>query len=109
MSRQDFVDTLQQFDCLILPSWNEGQPIIILEAMSLSIAVIATRVGDVPNILGNDYKFIAEPANKVSLKNKILKFDNYAHKETVANELHSRYHSKYSNAKFKREVHAIFG
>ena len=38
-------------DVLLLPSYHEGMPMVILEAMSAGCAIIATRVGALPEIL----------------------------------------------------------
>lgn len=52
VGRDDVSQVLDGSDCLIMPSWNEGQPIIVIEAMSLGIPIIATKVGDIPDMLG---------------------------------------------------------
>lgn len=52
-------------DALILPSWVEALPICILEAMSYSLPVIATRVGGIPDIVKNEQNgLLIEPHNK---------------------------------------------
>jgi len=40
-------------DILILPSYDEGLPLVILEAMANGVAVICTPVGEIPNFLTN--------------------------------------------------------
>lgn len=54
-------------ECLVLPSWNEGQPIVILEAMSVGTLVLATDVGFVSELLGEEYPYIIEPRDKHKL------------------------------------------
>jgi len=38
-------------DVLILPSYDEGLPLVILEALANGVAVICTPVGEIPNVL----------------------------------------------------------
>ncbi len=44
---QKKIDLLKQSQLLVLPSYNEGLPIAILEAISYGIPVVSTRVGDI--------------------------------------------------------------
>ena len=47
------VSLLNQANAYILPSYNEGLPISILEAMSYSLPIISTNVGGIPEIVKN--------------------------------------------------------
>jgi glycosyltransferase involved in cell wall biosynthesis len=50
--RPDEVAThLQYADIFVLPSHSEGLPIAMLEAMAYELAIVATRVGAVPEVL----------------------------------------------------------
>ncbi|MBL4932626.1 glycosyltransferase family 4 protein [Clostridium paridis] len=57
----------------LLPSYYEGMPMSILEAMSYGVPVISTNVGSIPTVV-KDYKngFIIEPGNINDLKKYIL-------------------------------------
>ncbi len=46
---------MQTCDVIVLPSWEESFGRILLEAMALEIPVIATNVGGVPEVLGDEF------------------------------------------------------
>lgn len=41
-------------DVLILPSYHEGLPMVILEALTTNCAIISTKVGGIPELLDDD-------------------------------------------------------
>lgn len=41
-------------DVLVLPSWNEGTPNVVLEALACGRRVVATRVGGVPDLVTSE-------------------------------------------------------
>ena len=59
-------------DVLVLPSYDEGLPLVILEALANSAAVICTPVGEIPNELqdGRDAVFV-QPGDINGLANAI--------------------------------------
>jgi glycosyltransferase involved in cell wall biosynthesis len=63
-SRRDAIDWLAAGDVVVLPSVAaEGLPIVILEALSLSRPVIATRIGGIPEIIQDRESGLLVPAN----------------------------------------------
>lgn len=66
------IDCLNWEDVYILPSYNEGLPIAILEAMSYSHPVISTPVGGIPEVISN-YKngILVTPGNHTEIANAI--------------------------------------
>lgn len=70
--KKDALNYMRLFDVFILPSLWEGQPNVILEAMSLSLPIIATDVGGVPEIIENNKNGILVPAKDIEkLRNAI--------------------------------------
>ena len=108
LGRNDIFDKLNKFDCLIMPSWNEGQPIVIIEAMSMAIPIIATNVGDIPSLLRENYNLLAKTQNIYSLFKTILAFDRFEEKREISTFLYQRYLNNYSNKKYKRKLLEIF-
>ena len=70
-------DLLNGADVYVLPSYKEGLPISILEAMSYSLPVISTRVGGIPEIIINGKNgFLINPGDKEALYESIIKLKN---------------------------------
>ena len=89
---------INEASCLILPSHNEGQPQILLEAMSMGTPVIATSVGDIPTMLGFDYPLLIPANSPEKLANAIeyfLQFDS-SELNKLSNNLKIRYNNNYS-------------
>lgn len=47
----DVRSMLSEFDILVLPSYNEGQPIVALEAMTAGIPIVGTDVGGMAQLV----------------------------------------------------------
>jgi len=70
--RANMLDYYKAIDLLVLPSLSEGLPNVILEAMSLSVPVVATKVGAVPDVLENGKTgWLVSPGNYLQLYGKI--------------------------------------
>ncbi len=57
------ISLLRDADIYILPSYNEGLPISILEAMSYNCPIISTRVGGIPQIVDNTNGILFDPGD----------------------------------------------
>ncbi|MBA7613232.1 D-inositol-3-phosphate glycosyltransferase [subsurface metagenome] len=57
--RQDVRRYYAFLDVLLLTSVREAQPLVILEAFCSGVPVVATRVGNVPELLDYDERFLA--------------------------------------------------
>jgi glycosyltransferase involved in cell wall biosynthesis len=56
---------LNECNIIILPSYNEGLPISILEGMAHAMPIISTTVGGIPEIVKNDFNGILIKAGDV--------------------------------------------
>jgi glycosyltransferase involved in cell wall biosynthesis len=75
------VELLNWADVFILPSFNEGLPIAVLEAMSYSCAIISTPVGGILEAL-HDYEngIVVRPGNHEEINNAIMYMVNNRNK-----------------------------
>lgn len=60
-------------DVLTLTSLSEAQPLVILEAVAAGIPCVATRVGDVPDLLNHDERLIAAPKDAEGIARRIAR------------------------------------
>jgi glycosyltransferase involved in cell wall biosynthesis len=99
---------IERADCLILPSFNEGEPLVLLEAMSVGTPVISTNVGLIKEMLGMDYPFISIPGDQASLEQKIIQFINCRENLQISKKLKERYSLVYSNNAHSLNLNSIF-
>ena len=75
ISGQKKVDCLNWEDIYILPSYNEGLPVAILEAMSYSHPVISTPVGGIPEVVYSGVNgMLIEPGNLQGMRDALKVF-----------------------------------
>jgi len=58
-------------DTLCLPSYSEGMPNVVLEALSCHINIVATRVGGIPEVLANSDRNLVSPGDITGLAAKL--------------------------------------
>lgn len=82
---KELFDIYREADILCLPSYTEGLPLVILEAMANGVAVIATKVGGIPEIIKHMHNgLLAEPGNFKYIKSLIV---SLIHNEKMWKEL----------------------
>lgn len=65
--RTDMPAVYASMDVFVLPSWNEGMPMSILEAMAAGKAVIASRVGAVPKVVNENVGVLVDAGDRNAL------------------------------------------
>ena len=82
----------------ILPSYNEGMPMSILEAMGRGIPTIATTVGGIPEIIENkESGFLVNPGDKESIVSIIKELvNNLKLRREVSNGAYNTIKSKFN-------------
>jgi glycosyltransferase involved in cell wall biosynthesis len=69
----DPFEELAEWDIFVLPSRVDPFPLAVLEAMSVGLPVVATRVDGIPEQVGDDAGLLVEPENVDALADAVLK------------------------------------
>ncbi len=73
ISSEQMVELYKSATMLLLPSYEEGLPYVILEAMAAGLPVISTYIGGIPDVIDESVNgFLIEPGNYKALAQKIL-------------------------------------
>lgn len=78
------LDLLRSSSLLVLPSYTEGMPNVILEAMASKLPIVTTPVGAIPNVLTHDETAVfIEPGNVESIANGLIELLGDARKRAA--------------------------
>jgi glycosyltransferase involved in cell wall biosynthesis len=79
---------MNEMRLLVLPSYTEGTPKVVLEAMACGTPVLATAVGCIPEVLANgEYGYITLRRDPESLAEEILKALFNARNESLSKKI----------------------
>ncbi|MCD7111762.1 glycosyltransferase [Rhizobium sp. DKSPLA3] len=107
--RDDIADLNAIADLFVLPSLFEGLPLAVLEAMSLGVPVVATRIGGTLEALGEDHAFFAEPGHPASLADMITRaLDDPTHRAAVGQSGRDRFRQHFSAARMAAETASVY-
>ncbi len=69
----DKIKLLKKVSTVVLPSYNEGLPMSVLEGMAAGKAIISTSVGAIPEVIKDENGLLIEPGDIESLSDALLK------------------------------------
>ena len=68
-NRSELINHIKQSDVFVLPSWQEGMPNSLIEALASGLPCITTSVGVIPNyLINNQHAIIIEPRDVKNLE-----------------------------------------
>ncbi len=107
----DIPKALADLDGMILPSlYGEGMPMVVLEALSAGVPVIATKVEGTPEVVRDGVEgFLAEPRDPQSLMDAIMKFTSSRIKWAAMSEQSvDRHRDRYSDVKMAVSTSEVY-
>ncbi len=107
--RDDIPDLMNMAELFVLPSRFEGLPLVVLEAMSLGVTVVASRIGGTVEALGTDHPFLTDPGKPESLAVLILQaLGDPLLAKTVGQAGRRRFQAQFSAQRMAEETGAVY-
>lgn len=108
--RRDVERVLQMSDVSVLPSWSEGLPNSVLEAMALGMPVVATRVGGIPELIEDGRTgFLVEPRDAPGLARALVAvLSDRLLARRLGEAARAQVQNKFSFHKMFRETEALY-
>lgn len=99
----------RQLDILVHPSYFDALPRAVMEAMAYGIAVVGTRVGGIPEMIGNEFDILVEPGDVqglVRVTRKLLQDE--MQRQFVGNALQARARRLFGRDRYEREMIEVY-
>jgi glycosyltransferase involved in cell wall biosynthesis len=104
---EEKISVMSDSDLVILPSYNEGVPIIMLECLKLGKPIIISNVGYISEFLGIDYPLYCEPRDYKSIIKAIDKYISISDKILFSKNLQKMF-DPFSFGNHKSQILKIF-
>lgn len=78
---------LQESSIFLFPSYNEGMPVVLLEAMAYGLAIVTTNVGGIPQLIDHGVDgYICKPGDICDMAEKVIELlENDARRASFGN------------------------
>tara|TARA_B110000305_G_scaffold58684_1_gene64978 strand:+ start:190 stop:564 length:375 start_codon:yes stop_codon:yes gene_type:complete len=101
LTKQKTIAYMKKAECLLFTSkWYEGMPMVILEAMSVGLPIVSSRLGNMKYIIKNNFNGLFF---NINLNYDLSKKANYLYKNKIFKKLLKKnsinvYKKKYSSS-----------
>lgn len=99
-------DYLLAADMFVLPSYSEGMPTVVIEALALRVPVICTDVGGVASLFGKHRHLLIKPKSAQALAEAIALYEHeQIWKPEVADDLYEIVQAQFDAGKNAKALH----
>jgi glycosyltransferase involved in cell wall biosynthesis len=104
------IELLKSADTFVLPSYNEGLPMSLLEAMSWGMPVVTTRVGGIPELITNNHDgLLIDAGDKTALTNALIRLGtDTTYRVLIGNAGRVRIESNFSDVAILPQLEAVY-
>lgn len=108
---QEKADLLDSSDIFCFPPVRaEGQPLVILEAMSCGLPVISTNLGAIPSLVSDgETGYLVDPEDRISLTDRMVKLIQDPTKRTdMGKRGREKFEGEYTKDRWARQLSELF-
>ncbi|SFK24000.1 Glycosyltransferase involved in cell wall bisynthesis [Streptosporangium canum] len=100
----DLPDLYGAADCFLMPSYEEGFPRVLLEAMSSALPIVTTRAGGSVDVVGRDYPFVCAVGDLSGLVAGVVELAGLprAERDALGDRLRDRARDRFSPQRVAR-------
>lgn len=103
------MELINRAEIFVLPSYTEGFPYVIMEAMALKKAIAATNVGAIPEMLSENSGIVFEPRNEEALSATLAELiENPQKRAELSQNAQSRLNENYTIEKVTAMLEKIW-
>ena len=108
--RKDFPNLLKSSDCFVMPSYREGVPRSLLEAMNLGLPCIGSRTRGITDLIGTNGEggLLCNPSNAAEFANAIKTIHSDAFDRNAVSARNKLVAQDYSETVVRGELLCIF-
>jgi len=103
-------ELLESSDFLILPSYNEGLPVSIIDALSFALPVISTNIAGIPDLVSSENGVLVAPGDVRNLSSAMIEMamsDNSSYSE-LSNSSRQKYLYHFSPQPVLAKLHTAY-
>jgi len=110
LHNSEIIELLKETMVFVLPSYNEGMPLAILEAMSYGVPIISTNVGGIPTLVEHGANgLIISPGDIKHLEDSLrLLINDPGLRQRMSNNNYDKIKSKYSIESNMKNIYNIY-
>ena len=100
----------EHIDCLVIASLREGLPYVLLEAAANRVPVLATAVGDIPQLIEDGKTgYLVEPGNTEEIEDRMVRFlDKKDNIKQMVENCYNVFERKFSADRMVRETEDLY-
>lgn len=106
LKHSEVLNTLSKYDVLLLPSYREGYPGVVIEAMSVGLPIIASNLQGIAEMTNDEMTLLIEVKNIRQLKNAIesISMKNYQKMSKASKDQFDSFDTEIQTKKYLNKI-----